>query len=107
MPEELTRNEGSAFPQTLANISVQGNVVKLSGNVYTGMVAESLPSNVTFTGNTYYMVCPAVEASSIWMRALGRAGRPRARTQADSSSSGRLVWHSGKGSVIAVAQWSR
>jgi len=57
--KSMTRNETSAFPQVLGNVSVQGNVVKLSGDVYTGMVAESLPSNVTFTGNTYYMKVPS------------------------------------------------
>ena len=50
-----TRHETSVFPQSLGNISVQGNVIKMRGTVTVGMTGDTLPSNVKFSGNTYYV----------------------------------------------------
>jgi parallel beta-helix repeat protein len=49
------RGEGAAFPQSLANISVTNNVVKMRGDANVGMVGATAPLNVTFSGNTYYV----------------------------------------------------
>ena len=50
-----SRTEPAMFPQALANISVRGNVIKMRGAVNVGMVGDTLPANVTFSGNIYYM----------------------------------------------------
>jgi parallel beta-helix repeat protein len=49
------RQETAAFPQALANITVSNNVIGMRGEVSMGMVGETLPVNVTFSGNTYYV----------------------------------------------------
>jgi parallel beta-helix repeat protein len=50
-----TREEGAAFPQSLANVSVSSNVVRMSKAAYVGFVGDSEPSGISFTGNTYYV----------------------------------------------------
>jgi parallel beta-helix repeat protein len=50
-----TRSERAVFPQALANISVTGNVVKMRGPAHIGVVGDTPPANVTFSGNTYYV----------------------------------------------------
>jgi parallel beta-helix repeat protein len=53
-----TRSEGSVFPQSLANISVANNVVKFRGVVSIGVVGDTPPSGISFSGNTYYIDVP-------------------------------------------------
>jgi len=47
LPGEYRALEPPTFPQALANISVRGNVIR--------MVRDTLPENVTFSGNIYYL----------------------------------------------------
>jgi parallel beta-helix repeat protein len=49
------RHDRAVFPQALANVSVTGNVVKMRGVAHIGVVGETPPENVTFSGNTYYV----------------------------------------------------
>lgn len=49
------RSESAWFPQSLANIKVHDNTVKMRGNVRTGFVGNSVPPGVGFSANTYYV----------------------------------------------------
>ncbi len=70
-----TRSEPAVFPQSLANISVRGNIIKMRGAVSTGMVGDTQPPNVEFSGNTYY-----VDSLPRW--AYLRSGMTQAQWQA-------------------------
>ena len=50
-----TRMESAVFPQALANITVSNNLIKMRGDVSVGAVGDTLPLNVVFTGNMYYV----------------------------------------------------
>jgi parallel beta-helix repeat protein len=50
-----TRTEASVFPQSLANVSVSANVIKLTGVAYIGVVGDRAPSGISFSGNSYYV----------------------------------------------------
>jgi parallel beta-helix repeat protein len=50
-----TRQESAVFPQALANITVSNNAIKMRGDVSIGAVGDTLPVNVVFNGNTYYV----------------------------------------------------
>jgi len=49
------RQEAAFFPQALANITVMNNVISMRGEVNMGVVGETLPAGVVFSGNTYYV----------------------------------------------------
>jgi len=49
------RFEPPIFPQSLGNVSVHGNTFKTRGPVAIGMVGETVPPGISFTGNTYLM----------------------------------------------------
>ena len=54
----------SVFPQSLANISVTNNVVKLRGVVTIGWVGDVPAHGISFSGNTYYV---DVLSNRYWM----------------------------------------
>jgi parallel beta-helix repeat protein len=49
------RSERAEFPQFLGNISVTNNIMKMRGAVNVGFVGATVPPNVTFSGNTYFV----------------------------------------------------
>ena len=50
-----SRTERAEFPQFLANVNVNKNVIRMRGEVNVGVVGDDVPANVTFSGNTYYV----------------------------------------------------
>jgi len=50
-----TRHEDPVFPQALANITVQSNIIKMRGGVTIGLAGDTAASNVVFSNNTYYV----------------------------------------------------
>jgi parallel beta-helix repeat protein len=63
-----TRMETAAFPQLLANIIVTGNVIRMRGAVFVGVAGDSLPPNVAFSGNWFYVDNPA---NAYWLYGAG------------------------------------
>jgi len=51
----LTRNETKAFPQSLANVSVSKNTIRMRKVAYVGFVGDRRPSRISFTDNSYYV----------------------------------------------------
>lgn len=46
---------GPMYPTALADVTVSGNVFKMRGTSQIGLVGDTMPSNVSFSGNTYYV----------------------------------------------------